>query len=408
MEYLLDALKKLLISIGLNASIADWSSILALVIASLLVIFLLDFIIRTIIRVIFFKIASRSKTNFDDIMVAHKVPRNIAHIFPLILAYKTIPNIFFEHPQLKFFFEKFILVIGISLVIWGLSSIFRSIRDFLKTFDRLKDKPIDSYIQVLMIFIWLTGVFAVFAVVSGITFWEFMAGLGTVSAVIILVFKDTILGFVASIQVSVNDMVRIGDWITFQKYGADGDVIEINLATVKVRNFDHTITTIPTYALISDSFKNWRGMTQSGGRRIKRALNIRMSSVRHLNETDINKLLSVDLIKDYITQKSEDIAAYNSENYIDKTLSINGRNLTNIGVFRKYIESYIENHSAINKDLMIMARQLEPTEKGLPIEIYAFSSDKRWQNYEYIIADIFDHVIAAAYTFDLKIYEHKF
>jgi miniconductance mechanosensitive channel len=236
-----------------------------------------------------------------------------------------------------------------------------------------------------MIFIWLTGVFAVFAVVSGITFWEFMAGLGTVSAVIILVFKDTILGFVASIQVSVNDMVRIGDWITFQKYGADGDVIEINLATVKVRNFDHTITTIPTYALISDSFKNWRGMTQSGGRRIKRALNIRMSSVRHLNETDINKLLSVDLIKDYITQKSEDIAAYNSENDIDKTLSINGRNLTNIGVFRKYIESYIENHSAINKDLMIMARQLEPTEKGLPIEIYAFSSDKRWQNYEYIM-----------------------
>jgi miniconductance mechanosensitive channel len=222
------------------------------------------------------------------------------------------------------------------------------------------------------------------------------------------VFKDTILGFVASIQVSVNDMVRIGDWITFQKYGADGDVIEINLATVKVRNFDHTITTIPTYALISDSFKNWRGMTQSGGRRIKRALNIRMSSVRHLNETDINKLLSVDLIKDYITQKSEDIAAYNSENDIDKTLSINGRNLTNIGVFRKYIESYIENHSAINKDLMIMARQLEPTEKGLPIEIYAFSSDKRWQNYEYIIADIFDHVIAAASTFDLKIYEHKF
>ena len=408
MEYLLNALKKLLASTGLNASIADWSSILALVIASLLVIFLLDFIIRTIIRVVFSKIANRSKTNFDDIMVAHKVPSNIAHIFPLILAYKTIPHIFFEHPQWMFFFEKFILVIGISIVIWGLSSIFRSIRDFLKTFERLKDKPIDSYIQVLMIFIWLTGVFAVFAVVSGITFWEFMAGLGTVSAVIILVFKDTILGFVASIQVSVNDMVRIGDWITFQKYGADGDVIEINLATVKVRNFDHTITTIPTYALISDSFKNWRGMTQSGGRRIKRALNIRMSSVRHLNETDINKLLNVDLIKDYITQKSVDIAAYNSENDINKILSINGRNLTNVGVFRKYIESYIENHSAINKDLMIMARQLEPSEKGLPIEIYAFSSDKRWQSYEYIIADIFDHVIAAASTFDLNIYEHKF
>jgi miniconductance mechanosensitive channel len=201
---------------------------------------------------------------------------------------------------LQFFIEKFILVIGILFVIEGLSSVFRSVNEFFKSIDRLKDKPIDSYIQVLMIFIWLTGIFAVFAVVSGISFWEFMAGLGTVSAVIILVFKDTILGFVASIQVSVNDMVRIGDWITFQKYGADGDVIEINLATVKVRNFDHTITTIPTYALISDSFKNWRGMTESKGRRIKRALRIRMSSIRHLNKTDIDVLLKVKLIKDYI------------------------------------------------------------------------------------------------------------
>ena len=204
-----------------------------------------------------------------------------------------------------------------------------------------------------------------------------MAGLGTVSAVIILVFKDTILGFVASIQVSVNDMVRIGDWITFQKYGADGDVIEINLATVKVRNFDHTITTIPTYALISDSFKNWRGMTESKGRRIKRALRIRMSSIRHLDKTDIDVLLKVVLIKDYIAAKNKDINAFNTDNNIDKSVLINGRNLTNIGVFRKYIESYVETHSAINKDLMIMARQLEPDEYGLPIEIYAFSNDKR-------------------------------
>ena len=235
-----------------------------------------------------------------------------------------------------------------------------------------------------------------------------MAGLGTVSAVIILVFKDTILGFVASIQVSVNDMVRIGDWITFQRYGADGDVIEINLATVKVRNFDHTITTIPTYALISDSFKNWRGMTESNGRRIKRALKIRMSSIRNLNAEDLKVLSKIERIKDYISNKSKDISDYNIENIIDKSLLINGRNLTNIGVFRKYIESYIEQHSAINKDLMIMTRQLEPNENGLPIEIYAFSNDKRWQNYEYIIADIFDHIIAASSTFDLEIYERKF
>ena len=408
METILNTLKEFLISIGLKASISDWTSVLTLVFLTLLIIFLLDYIIRKIIRIVFVKIANRSKTNFDDIMVKHKVPRNIAHFFPLIIAYKTMPNIFYEHISLRIVIEKFILVIGILFIVWGLSSVFRSIKDFFKSIERLKDKPIDSYIQVLMIFIWLTSIFAIFAVVSGISFWEFMAGLGTVSAVIILVFKDTILGFVASIQVSVNDMVRIGDWITFQKYGADGDVIEINLATVKVRNFDHTITTIPTYALISDSFKNWRGMTESNGRRIKRSLKIRMSSIRHLNSEDLKKLSKIHRIKDYISSKSKEINDYNAKNIVDKSLLINGRNLTNIGVFRKYIESYVEEHSAINKDLMIMARQLEPNENGLPIEIYAFSNDKRWQNYEYIIADIFDHIIAASSTFDLEIYEHRF
>ena len=408
METILNTLKEFLISIGLKASISDWTSVLTLVFLTLLIIFLLDYIIRKIIRIVFVKIANRSKTNFDDIMVKHKVPRNIAHFFPLIIAYKTMPNIFYEHISLRIIIEKFILVIGILFIVWGLSSVFRSIKDFFKSIERLKDKPIDSYIQVLMIFIWLTSIFAIFAVVSGISFWEFMAGLGTVSAVIILVFKDTILGFVASIQVSVNDMVRIGDWITFQKYGADGDVIEINLATVKVRNFDHTITTIPTYALISDSFKNWRGMTESNGRRIKRSLKIRMSSIRHLNSEDLKKLSKIHRIKDYISSKSKEINDYNAKNIVDKSLLINGRNLTNIGVFRKYIESYVEEHSAINKDLMIMARQLEPNENGLPIEIYAFSNDKRWQNYEYIIADIFDHIIATSSTFDLEIYEHRF
>lgn len=408
MEFFLNKLKHLLSSAGVSETVADWTIILLLVFAILVIIFVVDFIIRTIIRVAFSKIAKRSKTKFDDIMIVHQVPRNLAHIFPLIIAYKCIPSIFFEHARWQLLLEKLILVIGIIFTVWGLRSVLGSVKDFFKSIERLKDKPIDSYIQVIMIFVWLTAVFATFAAVSGISFWEFMAGLGTVSAVIILVFKDTILGFVASIQVSVNDMVRIGDWITFQKYGADGDVFEINLATVKVRNFDHTITTIPTYALISDSFKNWRGMTESNGRRIKRSLNIRMASVRHLTNEDLNKLSKIDLIQGYLSKKTEDITAYNSSNQVDKSLLINGRNLTNIGVFRKYIESYIEKHSAINKDLMVMARQLQPGENGLPIEIYAFSNDKRWQNYEYIIADIFDHIIASASTFDLEIYERKF
>lgn len=408
MEFLLDTLKNFLNKTGLSATTADWLSIILLVLGALIVVFIIDFIIRIIIRVIFSKIAQRSKTNLDDIMIVHKVPRNIAHIVPLFIAYEIIPNIFFEHIVWQNTIKKFILVLGIVFSVWGLRSVFGSIKTYFKSVERLKDKPIDSYIQVIMIFVWLTGVFATFAVVTGISFWEFMAGLGTVSAVVILVFKDTILGFVASIQVSVNDMVRIGDWITFQKYGADGDVTEINLATVKVRNFDHTITTIPTYALISDSFKNWRGMTESNGRRIKRALNIRMASIRLLNSNDLENLSKIELIREYIANKSSDITSYNSDNKVDKSLLINGRNLTNIGVFRKYIESYVENHSAINKDLMVMARQLQPGDNGLPIEIYAFSSDKRWQNYEYIIADIFDHIIAASSTFDLEIYEHKF
>jgi len=408
MEFLLDTLKNFLNKTGLSATTADWLSIILLVLGALIVVFIIDFIIRIIIRVIFSKVAQRSKTNLDDIMIVHKVPRNIAHIVPLFIAYEIIPNIFFEHIVWQNTIKKFILVLGIVFSVWGLRSVFGSIKTYFKSVERLKDKPIDSYIQVIMIFVWLTGVFATFAVVTGISFWEFMAGLGTVSAVVILVFKDTILGFVASIQVSVNDMVRIGDWITFQKYGADGDVIEINLATVKVRNFDHTITTIPTYALISDSFKNWRGMTESNGRRIKRALNIRMASIRLLNSNDLENLSKIELIREYIANKSSDITSYNSDNEVDKSLLINGRNLTNIGVFRKYIESYVENHSAINKDLMVMARQLQPGDNGLPIEIYAFSSEKRWQNYEYIIADIFDHIIAASSTFDLEIYEHKF
>lgn len=407
MKFVLNQLKQLLEGIGLSSSIADWTSILVLVFGLLIVIFILDFVIRFIIRAVFIKIARRSKTRFDDIMITHKVPRNIAHIVPLLLAYKLIPNIFFEHLEWYNFFKKLILVLGIVFTVWGLRSVLNSVKDYFKSINWLKDKPIDSYVQVIMIFVWLTGIFATVAIISGISFWEFIAGLGTVSAIIILIFRDTILGFIASIQVSVNDMVRIGDWITFQKYGADGNVIEINLATVKVQNFDHTITTIPTYALISDSFKNWRGMTESDGRRIKRSLNIRMASIRHLNSEDLEKLSKVELIKDYIINKTADISQYNSENDIDKSLLINGRNLTNIGVFRKYIESYIEKHSAINKDLMVMARQLQPGENGLPIEIYAFSSDKRWQNYEYIIADIFDHIIAASSTFDLEIFERK-
>ena len=245
----------------------------------------------------------------------------------------------------------------------------------------------------------------IFAIVTDTTIWKFLAALGTASAVLLLIFKDTILGLVASIQVSANDMVRIGDWISFEKYGADGDVIEINLATVKVQNWDKTITTIPTYALIADSFKNWRGMQESGGRRIKRALILKQESVHFLNDQQIKDLQEIDLIKNYLIDRNEKINKHNEEHNANKSLMINGRNMTNLGVFRKYVETYLENHSAVNKEMTMMTRQLAPTPQGIPLEIYVFSKDKRWQNYEFIMADIFDHLISAVPYFGLEIFE---
>ena len=394
-----------LVSLGTTEVTAKYLNMLALLISLLLVVFIIDFVIMKLIRGFFTKFATNSKTNFDDLLISNNVPRNIAHIIPLLIALEFIRDVFTDFPAFENVVEKGLQVFAIILTLWIVRSILHTLKDFLKTLPRLKDKPIDSYIQVFMIFAWLAGFMSAIAILTGIPFLKFATGLGAISAVIILVFKDTIMGFVASIQVSINDMVRTGDWITFEKYGADGDVIEINLATVKVQNFHKTITTIPTYALISDSFKNWRGMTSSGGRRIKRALNIKQEGVKYLTDDEVNKLKEIQLISSYLETKQGDIQSYNSSNSINKGLLLNGRNLTNLGVFRKYIDIYLNNHSAINKDMMIMARQLAPTTQGIPLEIYAFSSDKRWENYEYIMSDIFDHLIAALPYFNLEIFE---
>ncbi len=394
-----------LISIDFSVTSAKYLNMLVLLLALLIVVFIVDFITRKLLLKAFNKFASASKSNFDDLMVKNKVSRNIAHIIPLLIAIKFIPDVLTDFPAFENILEKSLEVFAIILTLWIVRSLLNTIKDYLKTFPRLKDKPIDSYIQVFMIFAWIIGILYAVKIITGTPFINFITGIGAASAVIILVFKDTIMGFVASIQVSINDMVRIGDWITFEKYGADGDVTEINLATVKVQNFDKTITTIPTYALISDSFKNWRGMTSSDGRRIKRALFIKQDGVAYLTESEIEKLKDIQLISSYLEARQSDIKSYNTANNVNKDLLLNGRNLTNLGVFRKYIDSYLNQHPAINKDMMIMARQLAPTTQGIPLEIYAFSSDKRWENYEYIMSDVFDHLIAALPYFNLEIFE---
>ncbi len=394
-----------LVSIGLTENAAKYLNMFALLLLLLLFLFVIDFVARKLLRAIFSRLANRSKTNFDDILITNKAPRNIAHIIPLLIALEFVPIVFSDFLYVEDIVEKILQVFGIVLTLWIVRSVLNTLKDYFKTLPSLKDKPIDSYIQVFMIFAWIAGIMGAFAIITNTSIWKFFTALGAASAVIILIFKDTILGFVASIQVSINDMVRIGDWITFEKYGADGDVIEINLATVKVQNFDKTITTIPTYALISDSFKNWRGMTNSQGRRIKRAVSIKIESIKYLSNTDVEKLQKIQLISDYLETSQEKINAFNEENNVDKNILLNGRNLTNIGVFRKYAETYINQHSAINKEMMIMVRQLAPTTQGVPIEIYAFSADKRWANYEYIMADIFDHILAAVKYFDLEVFE---
>eukprot|EP01093_Parvamoeba_rugata_P012307 TRINITY_DN3568_c0_g2_i1.p1 TRINITY_DN3568_c0_g2~~TRINITY_DN3568_c0_g2_i1.p1 ORF type:complete len:285 (-),score=47.85 TRINITY_DN3568_c0_g2_i1:520-1374(-) len=275
-------------------------NMLGLLLALLILAFIVDYITKRLLWRFSASVAKRTKTDFDNILITNKLPRNVAHIIPLLILIEFVPQVFSDFETANNIIEKTLVIITIVLTLQIIRSFLSSIKDYLKTLPNYKDKPIDSYVQVFMIFAWLLGLFSILAIITGVSFIKFATTLGAASAVIILIFKDTILGFVASIQVSINDMVRIGDWITFEKYGADGDVIEINLATVKVQNWDKTITTIPTYALISDSFKNWRGMMDSGGRRIKRSVIIKTSTINFLSAEDIERFSKIQLVSEYL------------------------------------------------------------------------------------------------------------
>jgi miniconductance mechanosensitive channel len=350
-------------------------------------------------------IAKKTKTKFDDLLVSNQTAKYIAHLIPLLFIYHAVPVILDNFTYWENIFGKLVGIYIIMLSLWITRTVFNALKDHLKENPTFSDKPIDSYIQVIMIVLWSFAVIAIILYIFDTSVRSLLTVFGTISALIVLIFRDTILGFVASIQVTINDMVRIGDWITMDKFGADGDVIEINLATVKVRNFDYTTTTIPTYSLISDSFRNWRGMLGSDGRRIKRHILIRPSTIRFLNENELEKLKQIELITDYITNKKIELSKFNTSHNIDKSLAINGRNITNFGLFRKYINKYLQQYPGLNSDMIMICRQLQPTPHGLPLEIYCFSHDQRFEEYEYIMADVFDHVLASIIYFDLEIYE---
>ena len=390
---------------GLGSSLASYLSLVLNIILLCVLAYAIYVVFRLILVTIMAVIAQKTKTRFDDLLVTNETAKYIAHLIPLLFIYKSVPIILDKYVYWEGLFGKLVGIYIVMLVLWIIRTIFNALRDYLKLKPRYSDKPIDSFIQVIMIVLWTVGITVIISKLFDINQKELLTILGAVSAVIILIFRDTILGFVSSVQVSINDMVRIGDWITMDKFGADGDVIEINLATVKVRNFDNTTTTIPTYSLSSDSFQNWRGMLNSDGRRIKRHILIKTSSIRFLEETELSDLKKIHLISDYIDTRKLEIDEYNSNNKIDKSIAINGRNLTNLGLFRKYITEYLFNYPGLNQEMLMLCRQLQSTSHGVPLEVYAFSHDKRFENYEYIMSDIFDHIIASVRYFDLEIFE---
>lgn len=363
-----------------------------------------------IIRTAFKKIIRRTSNKFDDMLLKNKFPKYVSYFVPLIFLQVFVPSLFSSEETL-FWLNLTKKILDIFLIITALytvRSLLRSTNDYLRHLPGFKDKPLDSYLQIVMIILYLFVVIALFSVLTGKNVGALLAALGAISAVLLFVFKDTILGFVASVQITVNDTVRIGDWITMKNQHADGDVVKITLSSVTVQNFDKTFTSIPTYKLISDSFINWRGMLESDGRRMKRSVLIKVSSVKFLTEKDVQKLKELHLFKEFIQKRHEEVTKYNQELGVPSDDLINGRNLTNIGTFRYYIQYYLDSHVEVNKQMTLMCRQLAQTPKGIPIEVYAFTSDKDWGNYESIMADIFDHIYASTKYFDLECYEDTF
>ena len=401
MKELLGAhLKAWLINQGIAENLAIIIQSAIAVVVVLILAWLSDIISRKVLITIITKLVRRTKTHWDDILLERKVFNKISHFAPAIII--NISAGMISHEATGLLVQHATQIYMIILIVMLIDSFFSAANDIYNTLPVSKTRPIKGYIQIVKIFFYVMGCISIISIMIGKTPIYILGTMGAFAAVLILVFKDTILGFVASIQLSANKMVSIGDWISMPSKSADGTVIDISLNTVKVQNWDKTISTIPTYTLVSESFNNWKGMEESGGRRIKRHLNIDVKSIHFLNDDEIEMAEKVKLISSYIVEKKAEIKQANPENEIP----INQKRLTNIGTFRKYIEAYLKNHPKIHNDMTFLVRQLQPSEKGLPIEIYVFSNDQEWANYEAIQSDIFDHILAIVPEFNLKVFQN--
>ena len=366
---------------------------------------ILYFIIKLLIGSILKRITERTSSIWDDILLEYRVFHRMALLIPGLLIRVLAPETLSEFGTKSVHVVQSLASIYIVWVFMlVILTFFKAFHKIYKTLQVSKYRPIDPYIQVASIIVYIVGGILILAYVMDEKPGAFLAGLGAASAILMFVFKDAILGLTSGIQLSANDMVRPGDWISMPKYGADGIILKITLTTVKIKNSDMTITTVPTYALVTDSFQNFRGMTESDGRRIKRSILINMNSIRFCTPEMLAKFSGIQLISEYISNKEAEYKAYNDQENINDTISINSRKQTNLGVFRAYLNAYLRSNSNLNQDMDMVVRQLQPTENGIPLEVYAFSKIKAWAEYETIQADLFDHILAMIPEFDLQVH----
>lgn len=400
------SLEQWLTSQGIPAGAAKIIEGCLAIVALLLLIFVSTWIARRYLIPLIEKAIRRSSNKWDDAFVERNFFNRLSLLLPIVITYLSADLMFPAESISAEFIKRLAMTTFVLAGVRILDAFTLAFQDIYSSLEITKGKPVRGYIQAIKIVAYIMAGIFIIAILTNKSPWGILSVLGGLTAVLILVFKDTLLGFVASMQLSAHDMVRVGDWIEMPKYGADGDVFDISIHTVKVRNWDKTIATVPTYALVSDAFKNWRGMNDSGGRRIKRSVHIDMNSICFCTDEMLNRFEKISLVKPYIDAKKKEIAEYNKEHNIDASEIINGRRQTNIGVFRAYVIAYLRNHPKIHQDMTFLVRHLQPTPQGLPVEIYVFSNDQVWANYEGIQADIFDHVLAAIPGFGLKVFQY--
>lgn len=399
-------MQEFLTGLGVPEQWVEYTKLAVLLVLVAVIVYGLQFLVRKILIFVFKRVGNISKLSFMNYALGNRLPHYLALIVPYSFIRGIIPIVFYDFPSFIKPMIKLTDIYMVFMVIWIIMAVIRSFGGVLQEKPAFQNKPMKSYFQVISIILFIFGAVVIYSIITGKSATAFFAAMGAASAILMLLFQDSIKGFAGSIQVTTNNMVQIGDWITMNKYGADGNVEEINLTTVKIRNFDKTITTVPTYALISDSFQNWRGMQDTGGRRFKRALYLKHDKIRFLTDEELEKYKEIDGLRDYILTKQKEYAELN-KGAKSTAIPLNQHRITNNDLFLQYGTHYLRMHPKIDNNLTLLVRQLAPTPQGLPIELYTFTNTTVWAEYEVILSEIVNHFVSVVKYFDLMIYEES-